>query len=838
MTTPFEQYESQRSYLAGVAAPVSHWPTLAITSPARALLSPAKGIVLALLTNSSLAVLPSVGQVGRIMGQVDAGALVTVWAIDAATFGVGACTRTGCQFYKCVSMCQASAAVKHNFSGISSLVATPDGTLVIGASAGILFASPSGKVRKVVLGGDDTGVSALAIGLPINTGRHIGQSGIGSSYRLAAATSLAVYTDFEADTGMFATWQLIGAQIDAVPTSLAFVDGDLWVGSASCLNVLRASGAVERVSGAQGLPMRNISALSVHGLDLWIISPSGVALHRPLSHPPETRWRYFAGDRWLPTSTAVPTLGATSGGRSGAPVTAIVAIDGAMSGAPNATRAAWVATASGLALLYSRNMTLEEKAFQYETDLEMRLTRHKLVGGGMPLSRYGDKSSGVPSAGDNDGLWTSMLTAGYAFKWQVTGDADARAKGWDHFTALEFLHNVTSVDGKAPLSGFLARTVAACGELHEKGDSTICPPSSPNSCGWVNSSACFAGTDGRPPSASSVSVGEGRGRGDGCCWVYKRDTSSDEVAGHFFGLLVTHQFLAESDAERGRVARVLCSTATALLENDYNLIDPTSGRRTTWGYWGPEALRHAPGERGGNSLQALGFLAAAVRVCGASAAPKFGAAFVDLVRSHGYDRNLVNALVTQPDGLALFDFRLAALAYLTLYIAAPGLATASSAEPPPDAISLTKSELAALHARLSLSVSRYWAAPDATVTGQTTGPVLLSVPYALITGKPIVPTVAAEADPFMQLRRYPSELVNWPAANSRRLDIELLPDWRACCNQLMLSQALPADEAPFEGADFVSRGASDRVDGGNGLNWASTSPWLLYFWMARYYDVK
>jgi hypothetical protein len=333
-----------------------------------------------------------------------------------------------------------------------------------------------------------------------------------------------------------------------------------------------------------------------------------------------------------------------------------------------------------------------------------------------------------------------------------------------------------------------------------------------------------------------------------------------QVTGHFFAALIVHEILASTDSERARVARILCTTATMLLENNYSLIDPATGQHTTWGVWGPNDIQYAacsssyfriaaqcnaysayatiahgrymPGERSGNALQLLGFLATGVRVCDAELAPKFGAAFVDLVRSHGYDRQLINALVTQPDGLATFDFRLAAMASLTLYIAAPGLVTPGV--DPPKAIRLDAEEVRRLRANVALATSRYWDAADATVTGLSGGPLINWLPYMLITGR----AAAKGVDPYMQLRRYPTELINWPAVNSKRLDIRPLPDWLDCCNISMLAQCLPADEGPLQGSDYLSRAATDRIDGGDGLTYSSAAPFLWYFWMARYYEER
>ena len=103
-------------------------------------------------------------------------------------------------------------------------------------------------------------------------------------------------------------------------------------------------------------------------------------------------------------------------------------------------------------------------------------------------------------------------------------------------------------------------------------------------------------------------------------------------------------------------------------------MDPISGKGTSWGYWDPEQLNGVPGkpnERGENSLELLGFLAAAAKVCDPRAAQlmgrngashtqgpgRFGTAFAEMVTQHGYSSNAVNALATSPLSLAFFDVR-------------------------------------------------------------------------------------------------------------------------------------------------------------------------------------
>jgi hypothetical protein len=138
-----------------------------------------------------------------------------------------------------------------------------------------------------------------------------------------------------------------------------------------------------------------------------------------------------------------------------------------------------------------------------------------------------------------------MLVAALSFQYALTRDEGVRAAAWRHFRAVEFLHNVTGG------AGFVARTAVRCGEPHGGGDGTICPAGSPDTCGWVNSSACYAGVD----------------ADRGCCWAWKRDTSSDEVDGHVFALSIAHDHLATTAAERVRIATPLCRMCVLILSS-------------------------------------------------------------------------------------------------------------------------------------------------------------------------------------------------------------------------------------------------------------------------------
>ena len=332
-----------------------------------------------------------------------------------------------------------------------------------------------------------------------------------------------------------------------------------------------------------------------------------------------------------------------------------------------------------------------------------------------------------------------------------------------------------------------------------------------------------------------------------CCWQWKRDTSSDEVAGHVFTLLVVHELLARSDAERARAARLLCASVAYIQDGGYKFIDPVSKKGTSWGYWDPAQLNGVPGkpnERGENSLELLAFLAAAAKVCDASATPKgrFGDAFATMVSVHGYDRNVLNALATSPLSLATFDTRLAFMSYFTLALSVPHLVRRSLKQPTSPHIPLSAAASAAFKGRLLTSIDRYWNESGATITPQSCRVAFAASVHAYLSSADGAPPRGGTDASEYQLRRYPlPPLVDWPSTNSHRHDVKLSRDWAACpsadCGngQAIEGGSLPADEALAIGsADFVTEPGARSVDGGGGKSENAPNSWLLAFWASRY----
>lgn len=826
---PFRQYLAERYYYSEnpVGVPegrIAPWPKLNIPPLVQVEALGNSGFAAGLDVDGKVHFVSSQGEEGRLLVTSDIKPLASDLSSPRDAFigtfedegdgykaGVVICSAQGggCTWYACntgTGKCTLKNQVKFPFAvqTINAFSSDQKGETYLGVNGDrLLRLKPSDSSNYFGFGLNVVGnITSIAL-----------YSENDPAAAIAVSTNLAVYYGLNGATNEFDFHVLVGEDIDSQPTSIAFVKPEpkvdtleIWVGSKYCLNVIRPDHSVMRVSGREGLPVANITQLATSNgaASLWVASKEGLALYCKSC---KSVWRFFGGDRYTVSNFTIETIGSLS----------------------NAS--VWVGTSSGLSFIFPKLITLEQKATQYMTRIPY-VTRYRWIAS-VNLKRYGDNTEDSIQLhdGDNDGLWTGMYVASQVFRYATTKEKEAKSEAWKYFSGVEFLHNVTGT------KGFIARSAVRCGDTHGGGDSGICPHGSPNSCGWVNSTECFDGIDDDSK--------------DSCCWVWKRDTSSDEVTGHFFTLYAAYEHLAETRLEKRRVANLLCDTAGYLLDGGLKFIDPISKKGTSWGYWDPASLNGVPGkpnERGENSLEVLGFMAAAAKVCDVSEKisnppGRFGEAFRDLVVEHHYDINLINALATSPLSLAFFDFRLAFMSYHTLATSIPSLVRASVNTSENTIIQLDKNTAATFKARIQQSMERYFNEYGATVDGRNNRIPLADLVYRLIVGDKDGRVQDGLSDPEWQLRRYPNDLIGWPVQNSHRLDIVLDPDWRRCSikdcggSNLVVEQVLPADEAFSDrSSDFVSEGASSSVDGGNGMAEAAPNPWLMVYWMLRFYN--
>lgn len=442
------------------------------------------------------------------------------------------------------------------------------------------------------------------------------------------------------------------------------------------------------------------------------------------------RFTYLAGKRWLPDNR----------------VTAL---------APEADGSVWVGTPNGLAHLTHRRLTLAEKADIYQRDLESRERRHGYVTV-MQLRAPGVLEGARQEISDNDGLWTGLYIAAQAYRYAVTKSPEARAQAARSMQALLRLESITGIPG------FPARAIC---HVDEPGYPLRSARSQPE---WH---------------PSPVEKG----------WVWKGDTSSDEIDGHYFAWYVFYE-LAATEEEKKQV-RATCKRVTDhILDHNYYLVD-IDGKPTTWGVWAPEKLNDDPKwweERGLNSLEILSHLKVASHIVGE---PRYAQAYQELIRKHRYALNTIEAKI--PTGVS-HDDQLAFLAYYPLLMLEkdPGL-----------------------RALYLASLRRTW-----NYERIEENP-LWNFIYGACTGEPCDVEEAVRS-----LREIPLDLITWKTQNSHRADLQWDPATAQRARRLLV-KPLPWTERRIHKWDSNPY----EPDGGSDLGEEDQTLWLLPYWLGRYH---
>jgi len=282
-----------------------------------------------------------------------------------------------------------------------------------------------------------------------------------------------------------------------------------------------------------------------------------------------------------------------------------------------------IATDKGIGLITYEPFTLQKKADYYEHYMdEWGMKR----AGYISTLRWQD-GEWIRLISDNDGGHLATYLAAMSYKYAVTNDPKDRGEALKAFKAMLWLERIT------PIDGFIARAVWTEADKDE--------PEKTGSGGWP--AKWYKSKDGN--------------------WMWKGDTSSDEVIAHFYAMSIFHDLVArgkEKDAARDHIAKM----ATNIMENDWRLID-VDGETTRWGRWYPEYLLRDYGyvDKGINGLEALAFMQAAYRVTGDQ---KFKEGLAQLVKWRYPQHTIRQKHVFPPQNVAPWDDRHAFRAYYTL----------------------------------------------------------------------------------------------------------------------------------------------------------------------------
>ncbi len=425
----------------------------------------------------------------------------------------------------------------------------------------------------------------------------------------------------------------------------------------------------------------------------------------------------------------------------------------------SADHTVYIATNGGLAMIHYEPYTLLKKAAFYEHELDD--WGFKRLGFIHTLYWSGDKDGWIREISDNDGGNSAHYLAAMSFKYAATGDEHARQEAVKTFNALAWLGTIT---GKP---GFIARSIWSV--KSDKGKMSN------------------RGSGGLPAKWYPTKDG---------LWVWKGDTSSDEVDGHFYGVSIFHD-LAAKGAEKTRARDHLAHIATHIIDHGWVLQD-MDGKPTRWGRWDPDYLQRPYGfeARGLNAMEAITFMHTAFAFTGDA---QFEKGLQQLMKWRYHTYVWRQKVTFPPSSMVTWDDELAFRCYYPLlkYTTDP--------------------ELRSIYLR---SLERTW-----EVLRMQRLPCFNFV-YGALTGNDCEAPEAVQS-----LRDLSLDLVDYSFKNSHRSDLAPRKDYTP------YGVGTRAFSPRETGADWGS-GSTLRVDGGNeGRTVRPPMAWLEDYWMGRYYGM-
>ncbi|MCX7958833.1 MAG: hypothetical protein N3B13_07280, partial [Deltaproteobacteria bacterium] len=125
-------------------------------------------------------------------------------------------------------------------------------------------------------------------------------------------------------------------------------------------------------------------------------------------------------------------------------------------------------------------------------------------------------------------------------------------------------------------------------------------------------------------------------------WWVKRDTSNDEVIAHIF--MMGHAYdLCADETQKDRIRKHIAGIVGGIINHGYQLIDPITGKVTTYGQFDPKYVNENPsgkyGDGGVRSAEIIAGLNLAYYMTGEQ---RFMDAKKYLMQKHHYDDNIEN----------------------------------------------------------------------------------------------------------------------------------------------------------------------------------------------------
>ena len=415
---------------------------------------------------------------------------------------------------------------------------------------------------------------------------------------------------------------------------------------------------------------------------------------------------------------------------------------------------AYFKTDEGVRKIAAIERTLFQKAEIIESKVDKWHRRMGLVAA-CNLNDAENPTSHTIRDNDNDGLWTSYHVVAMSLAYAATGEERYLKSAKKGMHAMIMLQNASGIPG------LVARSVVPVAERDQKSEQWRATP-------------------------------------DGTL-LWKSDTSSDEIDGHFFGFYAYWEHIAKHDpVEAALIKKQISTLMNYIVDNNYQLID-WDGERTRWGFWNPELLNNDPEsyiECGLNSAQILSFLKVSYYITGNE---KFKEHYDKLITEHGYLANVMLEKKVFPDANNHSDNQ---LGFCALY---PLL----QLEYDPKARQTLQMAVRRHYRTLSRDGSAFFYFAAATID-----PDFVDIKGAVL-----------------NLQQIPTDRRQWKMTNSNRKDIVWSP-YKTRFNRAQLLNVLPGDERNF---DRWNRNPY-YPDGGNGGNYQDDGgSWLLGYWMGRYH---
>lgn len=411
-------------------------------------------------------------------------------------------------------------------------------------------------------------------------------------------------------------------------------------------------------------------------------------------------------------------------------------------------------TKGGICKIESVERTLAQKADIIESRIDKWHRREGLVAACL-LDDAEKPTSRIINDNDNDGLWTSYHVVAMSLAYATTGNKKYLESAKKSMHAMIMLQNVSGIPG------LVARSVVSIDKRDEM------------------SKQWRASPDGKH--------------------LWKSDTSSDEIDGHFFAFYAYWEHIAKYDPQEAKLIKKQISTLiNYIVDNNYQLID-WDGGRTRWGFWNPELLNDNPehyAESGLNSAQILSFLKVAYYITGNE---KFKKHYDLLITKHGYLANVLLEKKLFPDLNNHSDNQLGFVALYPL-------------------LQLEYDSVA--RNALQRTVRRHYRVLDRDGSA-----------FFYFASATIDPDYVNIKAGVKNLRQIPTDRRQWKMINSNRKDIIWNP-YKTRFGDRQLIHVLPADERNFS---KWNRNPYKPDEGRSGKLEDDGASWLLAYWMGRYH---